>query len=51
LGLAIPAVAASDEALAAANALNALGLFGGVGSNPDGSTNYDLNRAPPATRL
>ena len=45
-GLALPASAASAEALAAADALNALGLFGGVGTNADGSTNYDLDRAP-----
>lgn len=38
----------SHDALAqsAAEALNAAGIFGGVGTNPDGSTNFDLGRAP-----
>lgn len=30
----------------AANYLHELGLFGGVGTNEDGTTNYDLNRTP-----
>jgi len=38
--------AASQEALNAANELNAAGLFNGVGTNADGTTNYDLERAP-----
>lgn len=43
----IPAAfAASDEALQAANNLNALGLFSGVGTNADGTPNYDLDRTP-----
>lgn len=36
----------ADEALAAANKLNGLGLFNGVGNNADGTPNYDLGRAP-----
>lgn len=46
VGLAVPALAASDEAVAAADRLNALGLFNGVGNNADGTPNYDLDRAP-----
>lgn len=34
---------------AAAERLKALGLFQGVGTNPDGSTNFDLARAPSRT--
>jgi hypothetical protein len=34
---------------AAAERLRVLGLFKGVGTNPDGSTNYDLGRAPSRT--
>ena len=41
-----PANAASDKAKAAADELHELGLFGGVGTNADGSINYDLDRAP-----
>ena len=41
----IPALAASTEAIEAANNLNSLGLFGGVGTNPDGTINFDLDRA------
>jgi uncharacterized protein YaiE (UPF0345 family) len=33
----------------AALRLKALGLFQGVGTNPDGSTNFDLTRAPSRT--
>jgi len=33
----------------AALRLKALGLFQGVGTNPDGSTNFDLGRAPSRT--
>lgn len=38
--------AASDEANEAASALHELGLFAGVGTNADGTINYDLDRAP-----
>ncbi len=34
---------------AAAERLKALGLFQGIGTNPDGSTNFDLARAPSRT--
>ena len=44
--LTFPANAASDKAKAAADELHELGLFGGVGTNADGSINYDLDRAP-----
>ena len=40
------AFASTDKALDAANALNKLGLFNGVGTNEDGTPNYDLDRAP-----
>lgn len=40
------AVTASDEAVKAADRLYALGLFQGVGTNSDGTPNYDLDRAP-----
>lgn len=46
LGLAISAMAASSEAIEAADRLNELGLFSGVGNNADGTPNYDLDRAP-----
>lgn len=36
----------SSEAIQAANALHDLGLFQGVGTNPDGTPDYDLERAP-----
>lgn len=43
----IPAAfAASPEAVEAANALYALGLFKGVGKNADGTPNFALDRAP-----
>ena len=42
----MPAFAASTEAINAANKLNSLGLFNGVGTNADGTPNYDLDRAP-----
>lgn len=38
--------AASDEATQAAQELYELGLFSGTGSNPDGTPNFDLDRAP-----
>lgn len=38
--------AASPEAKQAADALHELGLFQGVGTNADGTPNYDLDRAP-----
>lgn len=41
--------AASAEARDAAESLNALGLFAGVGKNSDGSVNFDLDRAPART--
>lgn len=44
--LSLKTTAASDEACAAADKLNALGLFYGVGTNYDGTINYDLDRAP-----
>jgi len=46
LSLATVSFAASDEATNAANELNKLGLFNGVGTNADGTPNYDLDRAP-----
>lgn len=44
LGLTIPAAAASAEAVQAADRLYELGLFKGVGTNSDGTPNYDLDR-------
>ena len=44
LSLAPAALAASNEAMQAANSLHELGLFNGVGTNADGSINYDLDR-------
>lgn len=38
--------AASDKAVNAANALNALGLFQGVGTDANGKPIYDLDRTP-----
>lgn len=40
------AFAASDEAAEAAQALYELGLFNGTGTNPDGTPDFDLERAP-----
>lgn len=40
------AFAASDEAVQAANALHALGLFNGTGTDENGNPVYDLDRAP-----
>lgn len=40
------AFAASDEAVQAANALHALGLFNGTGTDANGNPVYDLDRAP-----
>ncbi len=45
-GMAIPAFAAETEAKVAADKLNELGLFQGVGNNADGTPNYDLDRTP-----
>lgn len=43
----IPAVsAANTEAVNAANELHARGLFNGVGTNADGTPNFDLDRTP-----
>lgn len=38
--------AASEEAEEAAWALYELGLFSGIGTNPDGTPNFDLDRVP-----
>ena len=40
------AFAASDEAVQAANALHALGLFNGTGTDANGNPVYDLERTP-----
>ena len=40
------ALAASSEAIDAANALHDRGLFNGVGTNADGTPNFDLDRTP-----
>lgn len=40
------AFAASAEAIDAANALHEQGLFNGVGTNADGTPNFDLDRTP-----
>ena len=40
------AFAVSDEAVNAANALYALGLFKGTGTGPDGKPDFDLDRTP-----
>lgn len=40
------AFAASNEAIDAANALHDRGLFSGVGTNADGTPNFDLDRTP-----
>ncbi len=45
-GIASPSFAASIEAMTSAKELNSLGLFSGVGTNADGSINFDLDRAP-----
>ena len=42
----ISASAASYEAIDAAYELNSFGLFSGVGTNADGTTNFDLDRTP-----
>ena len=47
LSLMVPsAFAASDEAVQAANALHALGLFNGTGKDANGNPIYDLDRQP-----
>lgn len=44
---AVPVFAAEgSDQLEAAETLNALGLFGGIGKNEDGSINYDLTSRP-----
>ena len=43
-GMAVPAFAASEEAMVAADMLYELGLFNGVGDNPDGTPNFALDR-------
>ena len=45
-GMLPAALAAGDEAVAAAEELFALGLFSGVGANEDGTPNFDLDREP-----
>lgn len=40
------AFAASEEAVAAANALYSLGLFSGTGTDANGNPEFDLDRAP-----
>ena len=45
-GLCLPVQAADTEEKTAADALNTLGLFNGVGTNPDGTPNYALDRTP-----
>lgn len=40
------AFSATNEAIDAANALYDLGLFNGIGINPDGTPNFDLDRTP-----
>ena len=40
-----PALAATNDAVFAANSLYALGLFNGADTNPDGSPIYELDRA------
>lgn|GEM_PF-4249370 len=40
------ALAANDDAIAAADTLHALGLFNGKGDLPDGSPDYDLDTPP-----
>ena len=44
--LAPAALAVREDANAAAELLHALGLFQGTGTKPDGTPNYDLDRAP-----
>ena len=46
LSLVPASYAASNEATEAAQALYELGLFNGVGTNADGTPNFDLDRAP-----
>lgn len=45
-GISMPAIAASQESLQAANHLNELGLFSGTGTNSDGTPIYELDRTP-----
>lgn len=44
-----PSFAASKEAIDAADQLYEKGLFSGAGTLPDGTPNYDLDRAPKRT--
>ncbi len=46
VGTSFSALAASDEAVSAAETLHGYGLLNGSGTNADGSINYDLDRAP-----
>lgn len=41
-----PSFAINDSAKDAAESLNSLGLFNGVGTNADGTPNFDLDRTP-----
>mgnify|MGYP000944889434 CR=1 FL=1 len=45
-GTSVFSFGATNEALTAANNLNTLGLFSGVGVDPDGKPMYELDRAP-----
>jgi len=40
------AFATTNKSIDAANVLHDLGLFNGVGTNPDGTPNFDLDRTP-----
>lgn len=46
LALFVPCAAADEEAQAAAEKLNALGLFGGTGTDENGDPIFELDRAP-----
>lgn len=46
ISLAPATLAASDEAVSAANALYNQGLFSGTGTDANGNPNFDLDRAP-----
>ena len=46
ISLAQPGFSVDDEAVSAAEALYALGLMKGAGTNEDGTPNFDLDRQP-----
>lgn len=46
LSVSLASFAASDEAVSAANALHALNLFNGVGTDANGAPIFDLDRTP-----